>query len=493
MASVPVSEEGRSPPDTPAEQQQQQQWQGKAKRAQVKNACNNCQRACKRCDSGRPCQRCVKYNMADTCVDSKRKPRKKGIKRGPYKKRKRNTSHDDDSQSNATSSLTETTTNTNTTNTTSTAPPPPPPGSRRSGSGVGIGVGIGRRAAAETAHGRPRRPHRPRPPQILGPGAIAILHADPAADDGGDDDGAGAGAGRSSDSGSSGSGSGSDTPLVQHRRAAFPQHGGGAFHQQHHQQPETPTMGLTAAFNTLATVHRQHYHHHHPAQLPPASSAAATSSSSRPPLQYSQPPAYHHALPPLPFMRGAGPVRLPPIESFDHAQPQPQPQPQSRPPSSLAMLTDVALRRSPPSLHAMPQQDPQNQNQQNPQNPQNMSRRHQHGRQRTASDAVEQQSLLDVPEDPHNSSRHTTSAESDMSSVPSSFDSRQSLHHRFSNDNLTRAHIRRLSRRLHDTHLEQEYADKEDESAWLPDADYDDDDDDDDDAPADFADSALSC
>ncbi|KAJ1989344.1 hypothetical protein GGI25_005171 [Coemansia spiralis] len=59
------------------------------KRAQVKNACVNCQRACKKCDPGRPCQRCVRYNLAESCVDSQRKPRKKGIKRGPYKKRKR--------------------------------------------------------------------------------------------------------------------------------------------------------------------------------------------------------------------------------------------------------------------------------------------------------------------------------------------------------------------------------------------------------------------
>ncbi|PVU99819.1 hypothetical protein BB559_000388 [Furculomyces boomerangus] len=57
------------------------------KRIQVKNACTNCQKACKKCDDGRPCQRCVKYNIADSCVNSKRKERKKGIKRGPYKKR----------------------------------------------------------------------------------------------------------------------------------------------------------------------------------------------------------------------------------------------------------------------------------------------------------------------------------------------------------------------------------------------------------------------
>ncbi|KAL1928843.1 hypothetical protein VTP01DRAFT_2629 [Rhizomucor pusillus] len=62
--------------------------QGKVKRKQVKNACVNCQKACKKCDDGRPCQRCIKYGLTDTCVNSVRKERKKGIKRGPYKKRK---------------------------------------------------------------------------------------------------------------------------------------------------------------------------------------------------------------------------------------------------------------------------------------------------------------------------------------------------------------------------------------------------------------------
>ncbi|KAJ2159738.1 hypothetical protein GGF46_002817 [Coemansia sp. RSA 552] len=59
----------------------------RAKRIQVKNACVNCQRACKKCDSGRPCTRCIKLGLVATCEDSKRKPRQKGIKRGPYKKR----------------------------------------------------------------------------------------------------------------------------------------------------------------------------------------------------------------------------------------------------------------------------------------------------------------------------------------------------------------------------------------------------------------------
>lgn len=57
------------------------------KRKQVKNACVNCQKACKKCDEGRPCSRCVKYGLTDTCQDSTRKERKKGIKRGPYKRR----------------------------------------------------------------------------------------------------------------------------------------------------------------------------------------------------------------------------------------------------------------------------------------------------------------------------------------------------------------------------------------------------------------------
>src|ERR1700761_7480269 len=59
----------------------------RTKRRQVKNACTNCQRACKKCDDARPCLRCIKYGIGEECVDSQRKERKKGIKRGPYKKR----------------------------------------------------------------------------------------------------------------------------------------------------------------------------------------------------------------------------------------------------------------------------------------------------------------------------------------------------------------------------------------------------------------------
>ncbi|OLL23608.1 putative transcriptional regulatory protein [Neolecta irregularis DAH-3] len=56
------------------------------KRRQVKNACVNCQKANKKCTEGRPCERCVKFKLEDTCRDSLRKERKKGVKRGPYKR-----------------------------------------------------------------------------------------------------------------------------------------------------------------------------------------------------------------------------------------------------------------------------------------------------------------------------------------------------------------------------------------------------------------------
>jgi hypothetical protein len=59
----------------------------RSKRRQVKKACSNCQKACKKCDDGRPCKRCITYGTADECIDTQRKERKKGIKRGPYKKR----------------------------------------------------------------------------------------------------------------------------------------------------------------------------------------------------------------------------------------------------------------------------------------------------------------------------------------------------------------------------------------------------------------------
>jgi hypothetical protein len=50
-------------------------------------ACTNCANACKRCDEARPCERCIKYGVHETCVDGTRKERQKGIKRGPYKRK----------------------------------------------------------------------------------------------------------------------------------------------------------------------------------------------------------------------------------------------------------------------------------------------------------------------------------------------------------------------------------------------------------------------
>ncbi|KAF8340346.1 uncharacterized protein EI90DRAFT_3035258 [Cantharellus anzutake] len=60
----------------------------KPKRTQVKNACTNCQKACKKCDEQRPCGRCVRYGLTD-CTDSERKKRVTGAKRGPYRRRER--------------------------------------------------------------------------------------------------------------------------------------------------------------------------------------------------------------------------------------------------------------------------------------------------------------------------------------------------------------------------------------------------------------------
>ncbi|ORX41513.1 hypothetical protein BCR36DRAFT_339269 [Piromyces finnis] len=60
----------------------------KKKRTQVKVACVNCQKACKKCDNARPCPRCVRRGLEQTCVDIERKPRKTGTKRGPYNKKK---------------------------------------------------------------------------------------------------------------------------------------------------------------------------------------------------------------------------------------------------------------------------------------------------------------------------------------------------------------------------------------------------------------------
>jgi hypothetical protein len=35
----------------------------------------NCKKSCKKCDDERPCQRCIRLNIAETCKDSTRKGR----------------------------------------------------------------------------------------------------------------------------------------------------------------------------------------------------------------------------------------------------------------------------------------------------------------------------------------------------------------------------------------------------------------------------------
>lgn len=59
------------------------------RRAQVKVACIHCKKACKKCDDIRPCSRCVRIGFANNCLDAPRKERKKGFKRGPYNKGRR--------------------------------------------------------------------------------------------------------------------------------------------------------------------------------------------------------------------------------------------------------------------------------------------------------------------------------------------------------------------------------------------------------------------
>jgi hypothetical protein len=60
---------------------------GHAKRHQTKLACSWCRKLSKKCDTQRPCGRCVQFNRCSECVDAPpRKPRAKGVDRGTYKK-----------------------------------------------------------------------------------------------------------------------------------------------------------------------------------------------------------------------------------------------------------------------------------------------------------------------------------------------------------------------------------------------------------------------
>ncbi|KAL2918500.1 hypothetical protein HK105_201901 [Polyrhizophydium stewartii] len=53
------------------------------KRDQVKTACVNCRKACKKCSHHRPCSRCVAHGMVDSCIDVPRKDRSLTHKREP--------------------------------------------------------------------------------------------------------------------------------------------------------------------------------------------------------------------------------------------------------------------------------------------------------------------------------------------------------------------------------------------------------------------------
>jgi hypothetical protein len=58
-----------------------------AKRHQTKLACSWCRKLSKKCDTQRPCSRCVKFDRCDECVDAPpRRPRVKGVERGTYQK-----------------------------------------------------------------------------------------------------------------------------------------------------------------------------------------------------------------------------------------------------------------------------------------------------------------------------------------------------------------------------------------------------------------------
>jgi len=64
-----------------------QKHDGHIKRHQTKLACTWCRKLSKKCDTQRPCGRCVQFNRCSECVDAPpRKPRAKGVDRGTYKK-----------------------------------------------------------------------------------------------------------------------------------------------------------------------------------------------------------------------------------------------------------------------------------------------------------------------------------------------------------------------------------------------------------------------
>ncbi|KAJ1822478.1 hypothetical protein LPJ75_000395 [Coemansia sp. RSA 2598] len=409
-------EAGRSSSDAPS----------RTKRAQVKNACVNCQRACKKCDSGRPCQRCVKYNLQESCVDSKRKPRKKGIKRGPYKKRKKNPDGSDAQQ------------------------PGPAETARLAESpglmGTAVAGASGSLQRTRSSRGV-RSGERARPRGLLGPGMVPILQSDPPNDT----------------SESDGQSSSSDTPLVATRhqhpppppppppppQAHYPPrlslHTVSSAPLPSRLLPETPTMGLTAAFGSLATSTQQR------PLIPPAASDPSLA-----PARY---PRRTDAG--LPFAQTSGAIRLPPITSLVA----------SAPSSSLSMLTDIALsstagttvaRQRPTSALIRPStplaDDPPGRHipaplAPPPTNPPYISIPALPDRRETEQsrqDIDQESGLLQPPDDAH--SRHSTTTGSDdlSSNTGDEYDDPAHL------DSTMDSSINKLSRKLQNTYLDQD-------------------------------------
>ncbi|KAJ1879206.1 hypothetical protein H4R99_002586 [Coemansia sp. RSA 1722] len=394
---LPGDEEaGRSSSDAPS----------RTKRAQVKNACVNCQRACKKCDSGRPCQRCVKYNLQESCVDSKRKPRKKGIKRGPYKKRRKNNEESLDAESHHQQPTALVTSG--------VAEPPLHASLARTLSGSRVRGSRGARTSERT-----------RPRGLLGPGMVPILQSDPPHGDPDSDE----------------LSSNSDTPLVatqqvQPLQSHYPPrlslHTASSAPLPTHLLPETPTMGLTAAFGTLSTPSR-------PTNPLPA--------SSDPPLSAARYPRRPDTS--LPFSLNSGTIRLPPITSLVGNPPSS---------SSLSMLTDIALsatRRPATSAVRSPATQPQSRHRSsftstNPPYLSIPSLPNRPDAEQPREDTEQQSALLQPPEDAH--SRHSTTTGSEDLSSNNGDDYDDSLHLDLNMD----SSINKLSRKLQNTYLDQD-------------------------------------
>ncbi|KAJ2028666.1 hypothetical protein IWW57_002052 [Coemansia sp. S610] len=169
----------------------------------------------------------------------------------------------------------------------------------------------------------------------------------------------------------------------------------------HHyaQPPETPTAGLTAAFSSLGTEHTTH--------------GVSYSRAVPPPVHRPHSNPVH------------GPIRLPPIQSFDHQQP-PLPRITTPPRSSswLNVLTDAALdeeRIRRPVMGPFPVPPP-------------------HERRAQSPSDVQQSSSPQLGQGAEDS-RHNTASESERGEK---------------RDVAMNARVRKLSRALRSTHINHE-------------------------------------